>query len=149
MTGPALGIMIGGTSCLPEPYQPLISVPRLTKCGLDPPQLTTLLNLVNRPAGLLDLRYLPVLGRGVRLLKKMGSSHSLPGHFLCSGAQFSAPEPGQAQENCHEEREAVLWGLEKSNCALCVAPLVECMSIIYEALGFIPNTTEEIIIKIN
>lgn len=28
----------------------------LTKCGLDPPQLTTLLNLVNRPAGLLDLR---------------------------------------------------------------------------------------------
>ncbi|EDL87340.1 rCG39028, partial [Rattus norvegicus] len=27
----------------------------LTKCGLDPPQLTTLLNLVNRPAGLLDL----------------------------------------------------------------------------------------------
>lgn len=60
-----------------------------------------------------------------------------------------APEPCQAQENCHEEREAVLWGLEKSNCALCVAPLVERMSIIYEALGFIPNTIEEIIIKIN
>uniref|UniRef100_A0A1D5RLX4 Protein NLRC5 n=2 Tax=Mus musculus TaxID=10090 RepID=A0A1D5RLX4_MOUSE len=37
----------------------------LTKCHLDLPQLTMLLNLVNRPTGLLGLRYLPALGRRV------------------------------------------------------------------------------------
>uniref|UniRef100_A0A8C6RY29 Protein NLRC5 n=1 Tax=Nannospalax galili TaxID=1026970 RepID=A0A8C6RY29_NANGA len=36
----------------------------LTRCQLDLPQLTGLLNLVRRPAGLLGLRYLTVLGMG-------------------------------------------------------------------------------------
>lgn len=36
------------------------------------PQLTMLLNLVNRPAGLLGLRYPPTSGRGVGVVEEDG-----------------------------------------------------------------------------
>lgn len=80
----------------------------------------------------------------------MGSPRSQPGHSLHSRAHFSAPEPSQAhRETVPEERKAMLWGLKKNKSCVVYSQLAECLSSIYEVLGFISNTTKEIIIKIN
>ncbi|CAH7081808.1 Nlrc5 [Phodopus roborovskii] len=60
----------------------------LTRCHLDLPQLTNFLNLVNRPAGWLGLRYPPSLGRG---MGKVVSPQSQPSH-PCTKEPTSLPQ---------------------------------------------------------
>lgn len=43
----------------------------------------------------------------------------------------------------------MLWGLKENKSCFVYSQLAECLSSIYEVLGFISNTTKEIIIKIN